>query len=184
MSMSTYKPEQSEMFGVRQPKYPMPGVLDSVAGNPLAVSPEDYPWINQGSDIAIAEVTLLDGTQFRMGSLIGLNGKASKIAESVSDEESNAADTALYQGLPDFLQGIPTPSINKVDNSKKNTQPFFVASKVLQQETGLIFVTRSDMEVPTILRVGVTPPPSNSKKYGELLRLIGVKQGTGQRRKR
>lgn len=147
------------------------------------VDDEMYPWINQASaEVATVLVTLDDGSSFVYGSLIGLNRTISKMTDRVSAADSASLQTALFNGLPSVLSGVPNSGISRVENSQHIDARLFVASRKLARLPGLVFAidSRTTAEkTPIVFRAGVAPPSEQSR----LLGLLGVNAVRNRRRK-
>lgn len=149
----------------------------------VRVDDEMYPWINQATaEVATVLVTLDDGPSFVYGSLIGLNRTIAKMADRVSVSDSESLQTALFNGLPSVLSGVPHSGISRVENSQHIDARLFVASRNLARLPGLVFAIDSrvaDEKTPIVFRAGVTPPSEQSR----LLGLLGVNAVRNRRRK-
>jgi hypothetical protein len=150
---------------------------------PVTVSNDVYPWINSDHEqVPTVSVTLVDGTTFIYGSLVGLNHSIRKIADSVAASDSNSTQTALFMGLPSVLQGRPHPGISKVENSHLERSTLLVASRNLTREPSLIFAvdpSAAEDGTPTVLRAGI----GTANEYPKILGIMGIRQAGGKRRK-
>ncbi len=165
------------------PHFAQDSVRACTQSSPLEVSQADYPWLSANeTTIPTFLVTLNDGTKFRFGSLIGLNGTVEKIAKSVAQTESMSTQAALFMGLPNVLKGQPASGIIKVENSSLPRGTLFVASRNLVTAAGLIFaIQRPEITEPDqaiVLRAGI----STAKLRPRLLEAMGIRQAGGKRR--
>lgn len=153
--------EQDSVVSCREPQ------LEVVKAN-------DYPWIDaESAGIPTFLVKLQDGTEFRFGSLVGLNGTIEKIADEVSRKDSASTQDILFTGLREVLHGKTASGISEVENYRTGRIPLFFASRNLMSEAGLIFTTppqESGSDPQTVLRVGISTP----KQRHKLLGVIGI----------
>ncbi len=153
------------------------------AHSSILVDDDMYPWINTAPvEVPAVAVTLEDGTAFLYGSLIGLNNSVAKMADKVSQSDSEALQTTLFNGLPSVLKGKPHSGISRVENSQHLEARLFVASRNLARFPGLFFAVDPrvfDEITPLVFRTGLSTPSEQSR----LLGLLGVNAVRNRRRK-
>lgn len=164
------------------PRFEQESVQSCVAYDRLHIDRSQYPWIvSEETTIPTFLVALHDGTQFRFGSLIGLNTSIEKLADSVRPRESASTQAALFMGLPSVLQGQPASGISKVENSNLKNNTLFIASRNLVTAAGLVFAIQNregGSGISTVLRAGI----SSAKLRPRLLSVMGIQQAGGKRR--
>ena len=146
------------------------------------VNSEVYPWINvEAADIPTVLVTLIDGTSVQYGSIVGLNGALTSMADKVAEQDSKSAQTVMFTGLPAILKGERHQGISRVENSRLKGATLFIASRNLARMTSLVFAveTSDDENVPpSILRAG----SSRAKDLDKVIRMMGARPVGGGRR--
>ena len=165
------------------PRFEQSSVQSCVPAESYDAIQSNYPWINsEVATIPTFLVTLSDDTQFRFGSLIGLNGTIEQISHSVSRTESSSAQSALFIGLPTLLKGLVSPGISRIGDSKLPNCTLFIASRNLASLAGLVFAVQSAEsrhEPSIILKAGISNPSDQSR----LLRVMGIRQPGGRKKR-
>lgn len=147
------------------------------------VSSDTYPWINvESTEIPTVLVTLVDGTEFQYGSIVGLNGGIRKIADKVSEDDSERTQRAMFMGLPSVLNGARHQGIRRAENSRLIGGTLFIASRNLVQQPSMVFSvesSESDRLPDTVLRAG----SSHANDLDRLLRMMGTRPVGGRGRR-
>lgn len=161
------------------PQRPELGIDTVVPAEPYRVSANNYPWIQGDAEVSTVMVTMIDGTQFRYGSIVGLNNTVSKIAGNVPKHASARAEESLFMALPFVLRGETHPSVDRVINQYDETTLLKVGKKG-PDAARLFFEVQQDekTELPVVLRVGVSSHKEQTKLHGIITTL-----DSSQRRK-
>lgn len=149
----------------------------------LSVTSEQFPWINQGTaEVSAVTLTLEDEARVAYGSMVGLSGSLAKLANKVSDPDSQSLQGILFQGLPSVLKGLPHPGISRVENSQHLDARLFIATRNLRRMPSLVFAVEprpEGMSLPVVLKVGVSPAGEQDR----LLGLLGLSVVRNKRRR-
>jgi hypothetical protein len=146
-------------------------------GDVYSVDRANYPWISGSADVPTVKVKMVDGTEFRYGSIIGLSNGVEKIASEVPEAASNEAEDRLFAALPFVLQGQAHPAVDKVMNQYDTTDLLKVGRRGPDAARLIFDVHRDSDGQPVVMRVGIS-------RHKDQMRLMGIISKNNPQRRR
>jgi hypothetical protein len=147
------------------------------ASQSFPVEQANYPWLSSSAEVPTVMVKMVDGTEFRYGSLIGLSHGVEKIASEVPDAASKEAEERLFAALPFVLGGKSHPAVDSIINQYDTTNLLKVGRRGPDAARLVFDVHRDQQGTPVVMRVGIS-------RHKDQMRLMGIITRNNPQRRR